>query len=87
MLRWRRRSGWSVEKRRPRFGDVVGFALPALIALKLAGVIGWSWWWVLVPLWVAMPGAVLLGLLFLYGAVTKLAEWWHWRRLERRPDW
>jgi uncharacterized YccA/Bax inhibitor family protein len=23
----------------------------ALIALKLTGIIDWSWWWVLVPLW------------------------------------
>jgi len=29
------------------------------IGLKLGGVITWSWWWVLAPLW----GAVLLGIL------------------------
>jgi Flp pilus assembly protein TadB len=31
--------------------------LLALIALKLAGVIHWSWWWVLSPVWIS--GALL----------------------------
>jgi hypothetical protein len=29
------------------------------IALKLCGVIDWSWWWVLSPIWI---GVVILGL-------------------------
>lgn len=24
------------------------------IALKLTGVVGWSWWWVLSPLWIPL---------------------------------
>jgi hypothetical protein len=32
-----------------------------LIALKLAGIIGWSWWWVLVPLWSSL--VILVGLI------------------------
>jgi hypothetical protein len=37
-------------------------AVIPLIALRLAGIIDWSWWWVLVPLWgsVALL-AVLMG--------------------------
>lgn len=41
-------------------------AVIPLIALKLAGIIGWSWWWVLAPLWssvvifVALIGGLLL---------------------------
>jgi hypothetical protein len=37
-----------------------------LIALKLAGIVGWSWWWVLAPLWgslvifVGLIGGLLL---------------------------
>jgi hypothetical protein len=27
--------------------------LIGFIALKLSGVIGWSWWWVLSPLWIS----------------------------------
>lgn len=30
----------------------------AFIVLKLIGVIGWSWWWVLAPLWV--PAAIIV---------------------------
>jgi hypothetical protein len=44
------------------------------IALKLLGVITWSWLWVLSPLWIS----VLLGLIF-WGAVVGIA-WW----LERK---
>lgn len=43
----------------------VGFAgllTVAFIVLKLTGVIAWSWWWVLSPLWisVALVGVALL---------------------------
>jgi hypothetical protein len=38
-------------------------ALPALIVLKLTGVIAWSWWWVLAPMWVI--GIVVLPFLSL----------------------
>jgi hypothetical protein len=46
-------------------GQLALAAIP-LIALKLAGIIGWSWWWVLAPLWgsvvifVALIGGLLL---------------------------
>jgi hypothetical protein len=32
-------------------GDALACFLLALIALKLAGVVNWSWWWVLAPMW------------------------------------
>lgn len=35
-----------------------GLAL-LFIGLKLTGYIGWSWWWVLAPLWVA--GLIIIG--------------------------
>jgi len=35
-----------------------GVLLVAFIVLKLCGVIGWSWWWVMAPLW--MPLAIVL---------------------------
>jgi hypothetical protein len=50
-------------------GGGIGFlgALGILfIALKLTGVIGWSWWWVLSPLWI--PWA-----LFAFGALLGLS--------------
>lgn len=57
----------------------VGFvtvSIIALVGLKFAGVIAWSWLWVLAPLW--LPTAVVAVLLllafiggFLYGLVRK----------------
>ncbi len=42
------------------------------IALKLTGVISWSWWWVLCPLW--GPLAILIGVAviacFFYGCLA-----------------
>jgi len=32
--------------------DVLGLAVLTLIILKLTGVVTWSWWWVLTPLWI-----------------------------------
>ncbi len=44
-------------------------SLPALIVLKLTGVITWSWWWVLSPLWISgiLLAPVLCVLLALLG--------------------
>lgn len=33
------------------------------VVLKLVGVIDWSWWWVLSPLWIAFLLSVLVMLL------------------------
>lgn len=30
---------------------LVSLLLVAFVVLKLTDVIGWSWWWVLLPLW------------------------------------
>lgn len=40
----------------------IGFAgllTVAFVVLKLTGVIAWSWWWVLSPLWISF-GLVLI---------------------------
>lgn len=31
------------------------------IGLRLGGAIGWSWWWVLSPMWLPMVIAVVVG--------------------------
>uniref|UniRef100_A0AAU8GIU2 Transmembrane Fragile-X-F protein n=1 Tax=Salmonella phage vB_SEnST11_KE23 TaxID=3161174 RepID=A0AAU8GIU2_9CAUD len=36
------------------------------IALKLCGVIAWSWWWVLAPLY--FPFAIFVGMIILFFA-------------------
>jgi hypothetical protein len=52
---------WEVSWRRPSCpGSVVELALAVLIALRLTGVVHWSWWWVLSPLWI---GGLLVALI------------------------
>jgi hypothetical protein len=65
--------------------DLCGVAAVVLIVLKLTGLITWSWWWVLSPLYPSgfLLAAVLCGLLVLL--VSQL----RWRRRLRRlwpPD-
>jgi hypothetical protein len=63
--------------------DVLGLALTALIVLKLSGVVTWSWWWVLAPLWINLA----LGLLVLAPWVLMILilrrelkrHWFAWR--------
>lgn len=43
-----------------------GLLLILFITLKLTGVIAWSWWWVLSPLWITL----LFTLVILLGAVV-----------------
>jgi hypothetical protein len=52
--------------------DTVNVAALALIGLKLAGLVRWSWWWVLAPLW--LSGSLLA--LTVLAALTLLV----WRR-------
>ena len=40
--------------------DIVGLLTLLFIALKLCGVIDWSWWWVLSPVWVVLGIAVVV---------------------------
>jgi hypothetical protein len=35
------------------WGSISGIALITLVVLKLIGVITWSWWWVLSPVWIS----------------------------------
>jgi hypothetical protein len=39
-------------------GGFAGLLTVAFVVLKLTGVIGWSWWWVLAPVWI--PAVVVL---------------------------
>ena len=49
--------------------DLWVLSLPVLIVLRLTGVIAWSWWWVLSPLWISgiLLAPVLFALLALLG--------------------
>lgn len=55
-----------------------GAGLPSLltvlfVGLKLTGVIDWSWWWVLSPLWISagIVGIVLAVALGIYVGASK----------------
>ena len=37
-----------------------GLLTIVFIVLKLCGVISWSWWWVLSPLWISVTVAIVL---------------------------
>jgi hypothetical protein len=39
---------------------LLGLLALIFITLKLTGVIGWNWWWVLSPLWIPAAIAVLI---------------------------
>lgn len=41
-----------------------GLLTVVFIALKLGGIIGWSWWWILAPLWI--PWAIVIGLVAIF---------------------
>lgn len=45
--------------------------LVTFIVLKLTGVIGWSWWWVLSPLWLPLVFVILLVIIIIWGSLYK----------------
>lgn len=46
------------------------------IALKLTGVIAWSWWWVLAPTWIGLGLFLILAALVLAAhAFSKPVRW------------
>lgn len=47
----------------------VGLLTIAFIVLKLCGVIAWSWWWVLAPIWISAG-------LILVTTVIAVLVWW-----------
>ncbi len=59
-----------------------GLLAVALIVLKLTGYIGWSWWWVLAPLW--CPALVCVGAVM---AFLALAWFWNDDDSQVRRDW
>ena len=40
-------------------GSITIMLTVLFIALKLVGVISWSWWWVLSPIWISLVLGVL----------------------------
>lgn len=48
------------------------------IALKLCGVIDWSWWWVLSPLWITV--GVVIAFIGAFGCIAATVEVWKARK-------
>lgn len=48
---------------------IVGVLTIVFVVLKLAGVIAWSWWWVLSPLWISFILWLVLVVIIATGAV------------------
>lgn len=49
----------------------LGLLSIAFIVLKLTGVISWSWWWVLLPLWGPLALVAVMFVLILLGELAK----------------
>ena len=49
-----------------------GLLAVAFIVMKLNGVIGWSWLWVLAPLWI--PAVITIGILLICLVVVLCCE-------------
>lgn len=48
-----------------------GLLTLVFIVLKLTGVISWSWWSVLSPLWIPVAIVALIGLVVLIGVAVR----------------
>ena len=46
-----------------------GLLAIVFIVLKLTGVVNWSWWWVLAPIWVSIVLAIII--LIIYDILKK----------------
>lgn len=55
---------------------IVAVVTALLVTFKLTRLIGWSWWWVLSPLWITFV-LVLAGTVFVFAALGAM------NRLER----
>jgi hypothetical protein len=54
-------------------GGFFGLLAILFIGLKLGGVIDWSWWWVLGPLWIPLVfGVAVVVVVFLAIAIFKV---------------
>jgi hypothetical protein len=51
------------------FGSLLAIVF---IVLKLCGVIAWSWWWVLAPIWI--PFAIAALFLLVVGSIALVAK-------------
>jgi hypothetical protein len=51
---------------------IVSLLLTLFIALKLTGMITWSWWWVLSPMWIG--ALVVVSVITVVGTILYIKE-------------
>ena len=51
--------------------SIVTLLTLVFVVLKLTHVIGWSWWWVLSPLWISAAIAVVFVIVWTIVAIIK----------------
>jgi hypothetical protein len=80
------RGHWHVQWRRVSVRSLLfQAAWFTVIGLKLAGVIGWSWWWILLPVWGGVAVAILVaGVLLGLVAWSRALSWRMKRGLPKR---
>ncbi len=54
--------------------DIVIFVV--FLVLKLCGVITWSWWWVLSPIWISWGIALLVVAIVAIFSPVAFRNWW-----------
>lgn len=65
----------------------VGLLTIAFIILKLCGVINWSWWWVLSPLWISV--GLVIAVLLIIGIICLIAylvQRRHAKKISKKED-
>lgn len=64
--------------------SLAGVLTVVFVVLKLVGVINWSWWWVLAPLWISAIAIIILLIVVLVAAF--LIDY-RWNKGRRRDRW
>lgn len=49
----------------------LGLLTIVFITLKLCGVITWSWWWALAPIWIPIAIAIIIGICYVIGSAIR----------------
>ena len=60
-------------------GTGLGFAgalTIAFVVLKLCGVIDWSWWWIVSPIWISMIIIVAIVFALMFGVYFEEKKKW-----------
>ena len=54
--------------------DFLGLLTITFIVLKLTGVIDWSWWWVLAPVWIPFVITIMILAIIVFTVNNKIKK-------------